>query len=161
MAVDQVVAGAGVVAVALDVAGELRQVVDDGVLVAVAGRAGIDVDDASVLADLDDVRHVRVLAPGEDVRLHAEAAEAATELTDVDVHAARLPAAERGQRAGVNAQDGDTQHPGLLRGAGLDDGHGAGRRPTTASSRQQYHRPVRGRQYLRMVPANPRSSNCL
>jgi hypothetical protein len=109
------------VAVPLDVAGKLRQIIDDGVLVAVARGTGVHVDDAGVVADLDDGWDVWILTSGEDVRLHAESAEAATQLTDVDVHPARLPAAQRRQRAGVNAQDGDTQHPGLLRDADLDD----------------------------------------
>ena len=79
------------------------------------GRARRDVDDASPHPRGDDLRDRGVLAAGEDVHLEADPAQLPGQLADVDVHPARLLAAERGQRAGVQREQRDAAHATVTR----------------------------------------------
>src|SRR6266496_3232590 len=63
----------------------------------------------SAWCELDHIRHVGGLAAGEDVGLDTALAEGPTQLADVHVHPARLPAAERRERTGVGAQNRHSQ----------------------------------------------------
>ena len=106
---DQAVTGARERPPALNAASELGEVVEDVVLVDVSMRPRVEVHHACSWGVVDHVRDIRALSTGEDVAADAARAKRSTELAHVDVHAARLPAAERRQRAGVSAQDRDSQ----------------------------------------------------
>src|SRR2546421_8210592 len=76
-------------------------------------------DDARALAQTHDLRDGGILRAREDVDGGAHARELPRQLTHVDVHAARLLAAKRGERARVDAEHGDAKkrHAGPPNGA--------------------------------------------
>ena len=73
------------------------------------GRAGGDVDDPRARPEPHDLGDRRVLAPREDVDAETQAAERARHLAHVHVHPARLLAAERGEGARVDRENGDAR----------------------------------------------------
>jgi len=107
--VDQVVGRAGECAKTLHAARKVWQVVEDVVLVDVAAGSRVDVDDARAGRVLDDVGDVWRLSTGEDVDGDVSRGQRSAQLTHVDVHAARLPAAQWRQGTCVRAQDGNSQ----------------------------------------------------
>ena len=70
-------------------------------------RPGGKMHDPRALAERDHAADRRVLRAREDVDPEPHPAELPRELADVDVHAARLLAPQRRERARVHAQHGD------------------------------------------------------
>src|SRR5437870_537797 len=104
---DQVVAAAVEQSIALHAAGKFGKVVENVVLVERSVRSSVQMDHSRAGRKLNDVGGVIFLAAGEDVDCDAAVREGATDLSHVDVESAGFPAAEGGQRAGVDAQDGE------------------------------------------------------
>ena len=96
---------------------EVVEVVDDALARHRGLGAGRQVDHPHARGERDHPRDRGVLGAREHVHQDAHAAELARELADVDVHPARLLAAERGQRAGVHAEHRDAEIHGDSGGA--------------------------------------------
>jgi hypothetical protein len=105
-------------------AGEVVHVGEQGVLGQRARRPGVDVLDSHPVTHRHPVGEGGVVPPGVDRHLEAAALEGEREGGDVDVLAAGVDGAERGQRAGVLGDQGDAQRA-------------AHRRVTSSSSRSQ------------------------
>ena len=89
---------------------ELGQVVIDQVLVVGMLRAGGNVDHARPRPQfVADARRVGVLRAGVDINAVAAAGQLTRQVAHVDVHPARLFAAQRRQGASVDAQHGDVE----------------------------------------------------
>ena len=102
MGVDDVVADAGAQGVERHLLGELGQEREEVVLADRFRGTGRDGDDVDAGADLADFRRIGIGAAGEDVDRQPVLGEVTGKLADVDVHAARVLAAEAGERGGVN-----------------------------------------------------------
>ncbi len=109
MAEDQVVPEAVFLAVAFQVAAELREVRVDGQLVDMLFLAGLDVDELRPLSQRLADGVGRVVDAGIDVDAVPLFAELTGQLADIDAHAAGVPGPQGAHRAAVRAEHGDSQ----------------------------------------------------
>jgi hypothetical protein len=107
--VDEVVVQRLVPAKRLDAGHELIQVAVDFLARHRGLGPGTQVDHTCALTHVHDPRNRRILGSRENVDVSAHAAQLAGRLSHVDVHAARLLAARRCQRTGVNGQHRDAK----------------------------------------------------
>ena len=147
--VDQVVVGAGSDPEGLHTVHELVEVLEHALARHGRLRAGRQVHDAHALGQRHDPRDRRVLRAREDVGLHAHARQLAGQLAHVHVHAARLLAAQRGQRTGVHAEHRDPQAHGCTWGAPRWP-------PTPPDARSAPGNPWRSSMIRRALTAAPR-----
>ncbi len=94
---------------ALNATREVGQIVEDVVLVDVAMRSSVDVDNPRPGRVFDHVGNVRRLPAREDVKADVARRQRASQFTYVNVHAARFPATQRCQRTCMHAENGDLQ----------------------------------------------------
>src|SRR5262249_45623957 len=109
MTVDQVVGDVLVMRVVEYALGEFWQVVINSYRWQRAGWASRDVNHAHAgRFGYAYVRLARILVAGKNIHLETQLCHLARKLADVDVHAARFFAAQLGERAGMDAENGDT-----------------------------------------------------
>jgi hypothetical protein len=65
-------------------------------------------NDPGAWGKFGDCRHTRILAPRIDIDGNAQLTEVSAQLTDVDIHPTRFATAQRGERAAMHAEHGDT-----------------------------------------------------
>ena len=82
-------------------------------LLGLVDRARTEVDDAGIVAQVDDLWVVRVVRPGVDIDGVSAGAELPGYLEHVHVHAARILPAEAGHGTAVHAQHGYSIHEAL------------------------------------------------
>ena len=109
MCVDEAVLDAARDPPRFDAVDELVEVIVDPLARDRRLRSRRQVHDARALAERHHAANRRILRAREHVDREPHPPELARELADVDVHAARFLAAERGERARVHAQHRDAQ----------------------------------------------------
>jgi hypothetical protein len=86
---------------------KFRQIVQQAVFIAGRRWTGAHMDQAYAPIDLNDSRCVVRLGTGEYIDCYTATSELAAQFADIDVHAARLLAAQTREGAAMNAQHCD------------------------------------------------------
>ena len=134
VAVDEVVADPFARAERFDAPAERLEVVGHRGPRHRAGGAGGHVDHSRAGPEPHHLRDPGILAPREHVDVEAEAPERARHLAHVDVHPARLLASERGERARVHGEHGESRAARRTAGEGRRHGRSSVTRRTSVGT---------------------------